>query len=295
MPSVPHTFLVDLFQDNLELLPTLLREVLHLTVPAYTEVRAVSADFTQLPLEFRADLVLVLYFDGQPVLAVIIEVQLSRKDEKRRVWPAYVAVERARRNCPTCLLVVCLEPEVATWAGQTIMDGNPGGISLRPLVAGPTNFPALTSIQAAEEPELAMLGVLAHQNDPQLIEVARDSLDGFKFLSDDRRKQYHEIVYALLRKAVNKGLLETQMLSQLKDRYKDTFQGYFEEGKAEGKTEGKADGAAKAIITVLRARDLVLDEPAQKRILSCQDLPLLDRWLVRAVTIPSVDDLFLDS
>jgi hypothetical protein len=291
MPSVPHTLLVDLFRDNLELLPTLLRDVLHVPIPAYTEVRAVEADFTQLPPEFRADLVLCLYFDGKPVLAVIIEVQLHRNDDKRRVWPAYVAVERARRNCPTTLVVVCLDQEVASWAAQTIVDAVPGGVSLRPVCAGPKQFPALTPTQAAEEPELALFGVLAHEEDPRLIQMVEDSLLGFKNLPEERRKMYDEVIYGLLRKAIKKGLLEPKLMSELLERYKDTFKGYYDEGQADGLARGKAD----SIIAVLRARGLAVDEASRTRILSCPDVAVLDRWVVRAVTIASVEDLFLDS
>src|SRR5947209_5450644 len=104
MPSLRHEFLVDLFRTNPSLVPILLQDVLHLKLPAFTSIKAVEGGLSDLPPEFRADLVLVFYFGEQAVLAVVLEVQLGRDEDKRRVWPGYVGVARARHGCPASLV-----------------------------------------------------------------------------------------------------------------------------------------------------------------------------------------------
>jgi hypothetical protein len=105
MPSQLHEVLVELFRNRPLLAPELLRDALHAELPKFTEARIDSADLTDVqPTEYRADLV-VLLLDGKPVFGIVIEVQLSPKDRKRFVWPAYVATLRARLECPVCLLV----------------------------------------------------------------------------------------------------------------------------------------------------------------------------------------------
>lgn len=86
MPSVTHEALLQLFRNRPELAPELLREALRIELPAYTEARIESADFSQLaPTEYHADLV-VLLVRGAPVLGIVVEVQLAQKARKRFTW-----------------------------------------------------------------------------------------------------------------------------------------------------------------------------------------------------------------
>src|SRR6478752_5186532 len=54
MPSLDHESLVLLFRNQPELAAQLLREALHVELPAYTEARLASSDLTEVvPTEFR--------------------------------------------------------------------------------------------------------------------------------------------------------------------------------------------------------------------------------------------------
>jgi predicted transposase YdaD len=64
------------------------------------------------------------------------------------------------------------------------------------------------------------------------------------------------------------------------------------EGKAEGKLEGRAEGEARALMRILHRRGLAMTDEQQRQILSCTDLATLDRWLDRALSVASVDELF---
>ena len=59
-----------------------------------------------------------------------------------------------------------------------------------------------------------------------------------------------------------------------------------------GRMEGRAEGRAEALLAVLRARGFQVSQAAQKRVESCMDVVVLERWLVRAATVDSLDAVF---
>jgi Uma2 family endonuclease len=63
------------------------------------------------------------------------------------------------------------------------------------------------------------------------------------------------------------------------------------EGKAEGIAEGKAEGIATAILAMLAARGVSLDRAARDQILGERDVARLERWVARATTCASADEL----
>ena len=52
-----------------------------------------------------------------------------------------------------------------------------------------------------------------------------------------------------------------------------------------------ACGHARAVLTVLDARGLVVPDDVRDRVLACNDTGLLDIWLRRAITAATVDDV----
>jgi predicted transposase/invertase (TIGR01784 family) len=63
------------------------------------------------------------------------------------------------------------------------------------------------------------------------------------------------------------------------------------EGKAEGKAQGKAEGKAETVLTVLAARGLLVSESTRALIKAQTDLITLERWVVRALTAASAEEL----
>jgi hypothetical protein len=55
---------------------------------------------------------------------------------------------------------------------------------------------------------------------------------------------------------------------------------------------GKAAGEATAILTILRARGVLVSEAVHDRIMSCTNLGQLETWLRRTATVDSADQLF---
>ncbi|WP_437754601.1 Rpn family recombination-promoting nuclease/putative transposase [Sorangium sp. So ce1389] len=61
--------------------------------------------------------------------------------------------------------------------------------------------------------------------------------------------------------------------------------------RAAGRAEGKAEGKAEAVLAVLAARGLTVDSDTRARIAECTDAAALARWLVRAVTAASAEEV----
>jgi hypothetical protein len=113
MPSQLHEALLLLFRNRPQLAPELLRDALGIVLPRYSETRIESADLSDIqPAAYRADLVILLY-EGEPVLGIVVEVQLGPDEGKWLSWPVYATGLRARIRCPVCLLVVTAEDTVA--------------------------------------------------------------------------------------------------------------------------------------------------------------------------------------
>jgi hypothetical protein len=60
------------------------------------------------------------------------------------------------------------------------------------------------------------------------------------------------------------------------------------EGLTEGLTKGRTEEAARAVLTVLRARGFVVSDTARERILAQKDPERLERWLEKAAVAASV-------
>src|SRR5215472_8191035 len=241
MPSLSHEALLLLFRNRPELAPELLRDALHVSLPAYSEARLESADLTDVsPAEYRADLVILLV-DGRPVLGIVVEVQLQRDDRKRFTWPVYVAGLRARLGCPACVLVVTPTDAVADWCGAPI-DLGPGA-TLTPLVIGPASVPVIEDAAIADrDPELAVLSVLAHGQKPHAERIGRAALLATLGLSDERQVLYSDLVFAALSQAARTALEDLMAGGNYE------FQSEFAK---KHQAKGRAEGQAEAVLQVL--------------------------------------------
>jgi hypothetical protein len=63
---------------------------------------------------------------------------------------------------------------------------------------------------------------------------------------------------------------------------------------AEGEAKGQVRGRAKAIVRFLAARGLTVTQEQRDRIFACTDLDTLSRWVDKAATVASTDELFAE-
>jgi hypothetical protein len=271
-----------LFRNRPALAPELLREALHVELPAYSEVRLESAELTDVvPAEYRADLV-VLLVDGKPVLGIVVEVQLQPDARKRFSWPVYVAGLRARFECPCCVLVVTASESTAKWAQVPIALGP--GAQLVPLVVAPKGVPVITDPERArQDPELAVLSVMAHgRGDVETaVQIALSAAAGAAPLDEDTRVLYFDLIEAALSEAARKAF---EMLPQNYEFQGPTYK--------KGKLEGQAAAMATSVLEFLDARGLTIPDEVRQRVQSTTDLEQLRHWIRRAAVITTADELF---
>jgi hypothetical protein len=299
MPSMLHETLLQLFRNRPELAPELLREALHVTLPPYSEARIESADLTDVqPTEYRADLVVLLY-ENQPVLGIVVEVQLAQDSRKRYAWPVYAVGLRARMRCPVCVLVFTPHRELVRWASQPIELG--GGNVFNPLVIGPSGVPAVTdTIRAVADPELAVLSAMAHgdSDNPVLaVEIARAAIAASIGLDPDRSVLYFDMVLASLSEAARNSL---QAMDPANYEFQSEFAKHYlargrDEGRAEGRAEGEAKGRTVGEATLLSKQLTLkfgaLDDSTVQRLQGASTTDL-ERWAERILTANAIDDVF---
>ena len=66
-------------------------------------------------------------------------------------------------------------------------------------------------------------------------------------------------------------------------------------GYEEGIEKGKTAGIAESVLAFLSARNIPVDPRVRARILGCQDRTQLDRWIARAATAQSADEVLGDN
>jgi len=290
-----------MFRENPELAPLLLDRLLKVGVPAHVAAKAEEGVLDQLqPIEFRADLAVKLLGDDRtPQLGIAVEVQLEQKDEKLWTWPVYLTVLRAKWRCRTCVLVVAPDPEVAAWAAAPI-DVGPGNEELKIHALGPPHIPKITdAAQAREFPELAIISALAHGNDPKegwaIVEAA---LAGSEVFDPKLRTVYHHLIWKALRKSLRRALeallMDPQLYAQMEAEIPPFIKKYNEmiEIKKLAEQWKKAVARQREVLLKLIARfGLELTEEQRQALETCDDPETLDRWIDRALSAQTVEEI----
>jgi len=300
MPSHLHESLVKLLREQPSLAEQLLRTVLGIEIHGTPSLLAGPENFADIdPAEFRADAVIELRGKGGELeRAVIFEVQLEWKDRKLYSWPAYVCELRARLRCPVLLVVVTMDPNVARRCAKPIdLDGF-GGSRIVPRAIGPSEVPAVTDeTQATAMPELAVLSVIAHAEDPEAVEIGRSALAAAAKLDEERARFYADLVYAYIGETARR-LLEVSMALENYEFQSEFAKRFIAQGRNEGRDEGRAEGETAglrtALLAVAEARGLSLTEAQRQRIEACVDPETLKRWTRAAAVATTSDALFAD-
>jgi hypothetical protein len=276
MANAPHDIMVEVLRDQPDLLDRLSRTLTGRPLPKGLEVADSTVRQAQ-PIEVRPDAAFQRGVDW---------LLLELKETKRM----------------GDLVVITHSRAVAEWAKTVAVHQSAKGTKLgvEPVVLL-LDEAAARKLLEEKRPELAFFAAWAMQerHGPEAKEVVQVALK----LSDGLPEP---LQVAMKRAILN--VLSEKMLAFLKEAAMNPDQipegpamrlfrlAAFAEGKAEGKAEGEAEGEArgeaKAILTVLRSRDIAVDAASEARILGCHDLAELDRWLARAAKVARVEELF---
>lgn len=96
----------------------------------------------------------------------------------------------------------------------------------------------------------------------------------------------NEMVYIAIRQAENAAELSPTEREQMTELRRE-----FEEFQANLLNKGAARGKAEALLAVLAARGVAVNEIVRQKILACTDLSVLDQWVVVAATASSPEDV----
>lgn len=301
MPSITHQGLVEMFRARPALAIELLRDALHVDVPAVERIDAVETSLDEMvPTEHRADLVLTLRRTRRDAVSgvVIVEVQLGRDPDKPWTWPHYIAWLRARYRCPVWLLVVAPFDEIATWAATPI-ELAPGMGAITPRVLGPGMVPWVTDVMTARSnPELALLSAAAHGADEKALSILDVLPVALARLPRTMLPGYLAMLYTLLAPALRKRLEELMTTAPFADAELPPFiqkildrgherglkQG-LKAGRKAGREEGRIEARATALLELLELRNVPVSDEIRAEITACRDLPTLEHWFRRAAKL----------
>jgi hypothetical protein len=290
MVTTEHEYPIKIIRDSPEVIVQLMRLAFGVEVQSEFTIRSASEACTQLaPVAYTADNVVEIC-EGtatKPTISIVAETQRAVDHDKRGSWPLYVASQWATTSAPCYLVVICPRPAVADWARKPIKLGHPG-FELTPLVLGPGSGPLITSTeQAAQMPELTILCTLANvtPHTRESMEIAHAALATIENENAKTGAFYTGILLAVLAQSAKK-LLEEYVITGTPDfKFEnDPFLPYV----AEGETRGEA----KAVLKVLAARGVSVPDDVRERVLACEDPEQVDRWLARASTADTADELF---
>ncbi len=96
----------------------------------------------------------------------------------------------------------------------------------------------------------------------------------------------NEMIYLVTKKAESNVELSAMEKSQMTELRQE-----FEQFMANLRREGQAEGKALALLAVLAARGVAVNEIVRQKIMACKDVAMLDRLLAQAATTASPSDI----
>ncbi|GHJ35970.1 hypothetical protein [Streptomyces sp. TS71-3] len=291
MVSPPHEAMHRIFQHDPGLFSRVSR-LLGIAVPSPAKVTVMPTDLTETsPVERRVDTLLRLESAELDAFLPAIEAQGKQDPAKPASWAYYVSYVWTKYRLPTALLVVCQDHATARWAEQSVSSGPRAlpTLTLRPVVIGPHNVPMITDpVEARADLVLATLSAITHAANPDIGAILKALSSALQDVPENLADPVVELTAQGLGNRPAKDLWRNLVAVDL-SFYKSWLS---EEIREEGREKGRAEGLAGAVLRILEQRGLHVSDEARTRIMSSDDPELLDHWLTRAVTTPSVEEIF---
>lgn len=293
MVSSPHEAMHRIFQEYPGLFSRV-SEVLGVDIPPPMSATALPTDLTEArPVERRVDTLLRIETEHDGPFVLAIEAQGKKDPRKTASWPYYVSYLHNRYGLPVLLLVVCQDRATAEWAARPIAIGvrQWQTLALNPLVAGPHNMPVITDVaEARKDLALATLAAITHADNPDVGAI-------LKTLSAALRDTPEAIADPIV-ELTAQGLGNRPAAQHWRNLVAVDLSFYksfmSEEIRDEGRAQGRAQGRAEDILLVLGERGIAVPDRIHRQITDCGDPETLRRWLMRAVTATSAEEIFTE-
>jgi flagellar biosynthesis/type III secretory pathway protein FliH len=125
------------------------------------------------------------------------------------------------------------------------------------------------------------------------VSIGLAAVNAVMTLPAEQRLLYSALIEQALSEEARKAMaMDSQVERFFSDAQRQSFDRGKAEGEAKGEAKGRAEGEAKALLVILRRRGVAVTSDQQHRILACTDVAILDRWLDRAFSIASAEELF---
>ncbi|WP_433889093.1 hypothetical protein [Streptomyces sp. CA-111067] len=259
-------------------------------IPHPVSTVLLSGDVTEIqPLERRLDSLFRFDMaDGESFL-LAIEAQGKKDADKHGSWAYYMAYLHAKYAKPPLLLVVCQDDSTARWAARPYHLGEPywQTLTVRPLVLGPHNVPAITDpAAAADDIPMAAFSAMTHCKQPEADMILRALATALKTADEDTADLFKELTELGLGKSPAAKTWRNLMAIPTSFFRSETAEKLRDEGRAEGK--------ARDILRILEFRSIEVGNIPRARIMRCTDLGILDLWFDRALAADRLEDVLRD-
>jgi hypothetical protein len=294
MPTMTHQALASLFREEGELGMFLFQAGTKTPLPAGAKVESYATQFTDLnPPEYGADAAYLIK-DGDEVQdAVVIEVQLSPSPEKRASWLQYVATAHRKLLRPVTVMVLAVTEEMARWCAEAYGYDRLGN-TFRPLVIGPDAIPRITDLEQARAlPELAVLSVAAHGQEPGAEAIGIPAVLACEALDSPFGPRYADCVYEWLNQGARRALEEQYKKMRGYEFQSELARRSAAEGRKEGIKEGRKESQQETLTKLLGLKFGELPDWVHRRLRAASDLDI-ERWVERVIVAGTLDDVFAD-
>jgi hypothetical protein len=265
-------------------------KALDIPFPAPTSAAVLSPDVTEIqPLERRIDSLIRFETADDGSYLVVVEAQSRQDPKKPGAWAYYAAHLQEKYKVPVVLLVVCQDASTARWAAAPVHFGLPQWqtLTLRPLVVGPQNVPAITSVaEASRDIPLATLSVITHARDPEVGDMLTMLAAALRTTDEETARVFAELTEL--------GLGDTAAAqSWSKMMVVDTS--FFRSRTSQIlRAQGRAQGLADGVLRNLSARGIEIPDEVRERVEACEDRELIEIWHDRSLTVAHAEEIFDD-
>jgi len=224
-----------------------------------------------------------------PFVLPILLVQYRARNTPRRLTGILSMPRKLRRllGCP-----VELELAVDDFSGS-VLDDHAADPYTRALVEVARAF-----LHAHGNPRSltkARMAVLAKQLDVLLAHNSPDP-NAQSHGEDDLRALLKYVIEVFPEGSPVRVLVEGAISQPVREVYMTIKEALLAEGRKQGKKQGEKQGIVKgraaSVLDLLEARALPVDARIRRRVLATRDESRLRRWLARALTVTSADQLF---
>jgi hypothetical protein len=292
MPSGEHESPVALAKLDPDLVAWLLATVFEMKVPDYDHARLQDTDVRiMVPRTYHAD-GMVLFCDAadKPLLAVVLEVQRSRDETKRRTWKLYVSQLETELDLAVALVVYCPDAAVAGWY-RRLCEQDGSSLLLRPFIFTPDEVPLVVDVDLARaNPALAVLSAICHGGQPEIDDMFPALAEALRSLGPSQAVSYYDVVLAGL-PAAARARWEAFMSTEVGQYRSEMLRNLAAQHEEAGEARGEARGEGRSVLKVLAARGVEVPAAVREQVLACTDEAQLDVWLLRALTATTVEDV----